>query len=69
MLSITVLHPSAAYADALATGLFVMGVEAAIQYCETHPDTGMIAILPTKRSGTVEVVTSNLGEQIWRQSN
>ena len=68
MLSITVLHPSAAYADALATGLYVMGVEAAIQYCETHTDTGMIAILPTKRSGMVEVVTSNLGHQIWHQS-
>jgi len=67
MLSVTVLHPSAAYADALATGLYVMGIEAAIQYCETHPDTGMIAILPTKRSGTVEVVTSNLGRQTWRQ--
>ncbi|MDZ4852992.1 MAG: FAD:protein FMN transferase [Pirellulaceae bacterium] len=68
MLSITVLHPSAAYADALATGLFVMGIDAAIQYCETHCDTGIIAILPTKRSGTVEVVTSNLGRQIWRQA-
>jgi FAD:protein FMN transferase len=68
MLSITVLHPSAAYADALATGLYVLGLEDAIRYCEQHQETGMIAILPTKRAGQVEVVTSNLGRQTWRQS-
>jgi thiamine biosynthesis lipoprotein len=68
MLSITVLHPSAAYADALATGLFVLGIEDAIRFCEQHQETGMIAILPTKRSGQVEVVTCNLGRQTWRQA-
>ncbi len=68
MLSVTVLHPSAAYADALATVLYVLGIENAIRYCETNQDTGMIAILPTKRSGQVEVVTCNLGRQIWRQA-
>lgn len=68
MLSITVLNPSAAYADALATGLYVMGIDAAIHYCETHTDTGMIAILPTRRSGSVEVVTCNLGRQEWTQA-
>ena len=69
MLSVTVLHPSAAYADALATGLYVLGIDDAIRYCETHQDTGMVAILPTKRSGEVEIVTCNLGKQIWRQAN
>ncbi len=68
MLSVTVVHPSAAYADALATGLYVLGIDDAIRYCEQHQDTGMIAILPTKRSGEVEIVTSNLGRQVWRQA-
>ncbi len=68
MLSVTVLHPSAAYADALATGLYVLGIDDAIRYCENHQDTGMVAILPTKRAGQVEIVTSNLGRQVWRQA-
>ncbi len=65
MLSVTVLHPSAGWADALATGLFVMGPEPAIAYCQQHPDTGMLAILPSQREGQVEVVTCNLDEEDW----
>jgi FAD:protein FMN transferase len=65
MLSITVLHPSAAYADALATGLFVMGLDGAIDFCKRYPETGILAVLPTKRAGQVEIVTSNLGIQVW----
>jgi thiamine biosynthesis lipoprotein len=65
MLSVTVLHPSAAWADALATGLYVMGIEQAIAYCEKHTDTGMIAILPTKRQSDVEIVTCNVDESTW----
>ena len=51
MLSITVLHPSAGWADALATGLFVAGVEAAVSYCEQNRETVLLAILPGKRAG------------------
>ncbi len=65
MLSITVLHPSAAHADALATGLFVMGLDRAIEYCQRFPETGILAVLPTNRAGQVEIVTSNLGKQVW----
>jgi FAD:protein FMN transferase len=68
MLSITVLHPSAAFADALATGLFVLGSEAAIEYCRNFPETSLLAILPTSRAGQVEVITSNLGQQVWKPS-
>jgi len=68
MLSVTVLHPSAAWADALATGLYVMGVDKAIAYCEKHPETGMIAILPTKRQSDVEIVTCNLDETTWTKA-
>lgn len=64
-LSVTVLHRSAAWADALATGLYVMGIDAAVRYCETHPEVGMLALLPGKRQGDIEVVTCNLNDQQW----
>lgn len=65
-LSVTVLHPSAAWADALATGLYVMGIENAIAYCQKRPEVRMLAILAGKREGDVEVVTCNLDDQQWQ---
>jgi FAD:protein FMN transferase len=65
MLSITVLHPLAGWADALATGLFVMGIERAIEYCESHPEVQMLAILPSERAGNCEVVTCNMRDGQW----
>lgn len=64
-LSVTVVHRSAAWADALATGLYVMGIDAAVRYCESHPDVGMLALLPSQRQGDIEVVTCNLSDQQW----
>jgi FAD:protein FMN transferase len=64
-LSVTVVHRSAAWADALATGLYVMGLDKAIEYCETHRDVGMLALLPGKRQGDIEVVTCNLDAAQW----
>jgi len=66
MLSITVLHPQAGWADALATGLYVLGVERAIEYCQLNPDTAMIAILPGKKLGQIELVTCNLLQDQWK---
>ncbi|MCY3009953.1 MAG: FAD:protein FMN transferase [Planctomycetota bacterium] len=65
MLSITVLHPQAGWADALATGLYVLGVEDAIAYCQSNPDTAMLAILPGKKHGQIELVTCNLLQDQW----
>lgn len=42
---VSVLAPTAALADALSTAFYVMGVEAAREYCRTHPDIGAV-ILP-----------------------
>ncbi len=36
LLSLTILAESAAVADALATGLFVMGEQAALQWVQSH---------------------------------
>lgn len=44
MLSVTVLAPSAAIADALSTAFFVLGVEKAKVCCENWPDVGVILI-------------------------
>jgi thiamine biosynthesis lipoprotein len=65
MLSVTILHPNAGWADALATGLYVLGIDRAIAYCENNPDTAMLAILPGERSGQVEIVTCNLQPEQW----
>jgi thiamine biosynthesis lipoprotein len=64
-LSVSVVHPSAAWADALATGLYVLGIEGAIAYCHSHPEVGLLAILPAEREGGVEVVTCNLDDTTW----
>ena len=40
MLSVTVLAPTAAEAEALSTAFFILGVETARQYCHNHPLIG-----------------------------
>lgn len=65
MLSATVLHPSAGWADALATGLYVAGIDQAIRYCEQNSDTAMLAILAGKREGECEIVTCNMRPDQW----
>jgi thiamine biosynthesis lipoprotein len=65
ILSITVLHPSAGWADALATGLFVAGIDEAVSYCDENRETAMLAILPGKRAGECEIVTCNMLPNQW----
>ncbi len=40
----TVTAPSAALADALATAFFILGVDQARAYCESHPEIGAILV-------------------------
>ena len=51
MLSVTVVAPSAALADALSTAFFVLGVEKARLCCEKWPGVGAI-LLPFPEHGT-----------------
>jgi thiamine biosynthesis lipoprotein len=44
MLSATVTAPTAAEADALATAFFILGVDRASAYCESHPEIGAALI-------------------------
>ena len=64
-LSVTILHPSAAWADALATGLYVMGIEQSLEFCASRPEVGYLAIAPGRRIGEVEIITCNLDEFTW----
>jgi thiamine biosynthesis lipoprotein len=51
MASASVVAPTAAVADALATALFILGVDQARAYCETHPGIGAV-LLPEGVSGS-----------------
>lgn len=55
VLSATVIAPTAAQADALATTFFVLGVDGTAAYCENRPDLSVIFVLPGTRQGTVAI--------------
>ena len=65
VLSTTVLAPTSAQADALATAFFVMGLEKAHEYCNAHPDVGALFVLPGKRQGAIETVAIQLPDSVW----
>lgn len=69
VLSATVLAPTAALADALATAFFVMGPEAAFQYCETYPPLAALFVLPGSRQGSHEIQTYGLAADAWKPSD
>jgi thiamine biosynthesis lipoprotein len=48
VLSVTVLAPTAAEADALSTAFYVMGPDAAEAYCRSHPAVAMIMFCPSE---------------------
>jgi thiamine biosynthesis lipoprotein len=61
---VTVIAPTAAEADALSTALYVLGLDAAKDYCRTHPGIAAI-ILP---AGSDLPVIMNLGPSAFRRS-
>lgn len=66
MLSVTVLAPTAAEADALSTAFFVGGVELAERYCSNHRSVSALLVPPPTGGQRLEPV--NLGippEQIF----
>ncbi len=65
MMSTTVICPSAAIADALATALFVMGPEEARQFAEKYPDIGVILIYTDPKSGSARMERHNLRDDQW----
>ena len=62
MLSVTVTAPSATEADALSTAFYVMGLEAAAEYCRQHPEIGAILVPPLKEGRTLTPLILNIPE-------
>ncbi len=65
VLSATVICRSGAVADALATALFVMGPEAAQEFCTKHPQVGAILVVASERAASPQIETYNLTEDTW----
>ncbi len=66
VLSVTVLTPDAATADALSTALYVLGPDKAESFCDAHPDVAALIVLPTKSIHQVEVLSLNMPEETWQ---
>lgn len=66
LLSVTVLAPTAAEADALATGLYVLGPVGAREYLAAHPEIAALLFTAGEKSGTWEVEVLNLAEDDLR---
>jgi thiamine biosynthesis lipoprotein len=66
VLSATVIAPTAEQADALSTALFVMGLDAAREFCASRPEIGALFVVPGSRAGTIELRPLNLTDDAWR---
>lgn len=62
MLSTTVAAATGADADALATALYVLGPEAAIEYCRRHPGISAVSMSPAANATQANVLIWNLAD-------
>jgi FAD:protein FMN transferase len=65
-LSATVLAPSAAEADAICTACYVMGRDAALNFCRQRPEVGLIIVSPGSKAGSIQVDTLNITDDDLR---
>lgn len=69
LLSASVIAPSAAEADALSTAFYVLGLEKACEYCDTHPSIAAILTPPSTTGRTLRPVVCNLpAERVFKLS-
>jgi thiamine biosynthesis lipoprotein len=66
MLSTTVFAPTGAEADALSTAFFVMGMKAALAYCEEHAGLGAILIGEGSKTGSLDILIVGLDKADWK---
>ncbi|MCB9169566.1 MAG: FAD:protein FMN transferase, partial [Flavobacteriales bacterium] len=59
LLSVSVIHRSCTMADAVATGLLVMGPDAAITWSDAHPEYGLYFILDDGKGGYMTWASKN----------
>jgi thiamine biosynthesis lipoprotein len=62
LLSVTVVAPTAAIADALSTAFFVDRVENSLRYCDNHPEIGAIFVRPPERGRTLNLLVRGIPE-------
>ncbi len=67
VLSTTVIAEDAAAADALATAFYVLGVEGASEYCQSHPEITALMTTPGRQAGTVVLHAINAESLTWRR--
>ena len=70
MLSVTVLAPTAAEADALSTAFFVLGLDATRAYCEQHSDVAALVIPAPAQGRRLEPINCGISEEwlFWETS-
>jgi thiamine biosynthesis lipoprotein len=70
MMSVSVIAPDAALADALSTAFFVLGVENALACCDNFPMVGAIFFPPPKRGRNLEPLFHNVSpERVFFHGN
>ena len=67
VLSSTVISPSAALSDALATAFFVMELSEVETYCNAHPEISALLVVPSKAKGKIDLEWFNLSDDQWRR--
>ncbi len=61
-LSVTVLAPTAALADALSTAYYLLGPDGARAHAANHPEIGVVFVVESPARGTPEILTFGVGE-------
>ena len=64
LLSVTVLAPTAAEADALSTAFFVLGLEKAREYCDNNPHVSSLLIPPPHRGRSLAPVICGIPDDV-----
>ena len=60
VLSVTVVAPTAAVADALSTAFYVIGPDSALEYCRSRPEIAAVLVSPAQRGSGIEVRSAGL---------
>ena len=64
--SATVVAPTAAEADALATALYLVGPQRAVEWRQAHPEIGLLMFVPGSAGQSVELFAEGLSPDDWR---
>ena len=67
ILSSTVVAPTAAEADALATAFFVMTVDEVLDFCNSNTSIKALLMMPSDRTGAIQILSINFADSDWRR--